>query len=131
MNDAITAAVAWWMDTLAGTPKQDNGDAFQSVFAGWAMGNVPSPTPDQLEAFADYLDARLRDPDVSAYEKNYLGCDYCPGGLLGDAAKHAGINTLRFPIKTSMWIRDGKVTVRYGYSAPVEQVYPATEDSTP
>jgi len=29
------------------------------------------------------------------------------------------------PIKTVMWIDDGKVSVRYGYAAPTEQIWPA------
>lgn len=140
MEDEIEAAVNWWADKLAGGHFQDNGDAYQSVFATLARSETSAPTDDQLTAFRD----RLRDEIGHAIrshdswridEPMWGGCtegrcvstDYGPEPLLRRSADAAGINDMRFPIKTVMWISPGQVKVACGYGKPAEVIYPKPE----
>jgi hypothetical protein len=55
-----------------------------------------------------------------------LSTDYAPEDALLEAVQRAGIDNaeVRFPIKTMMWIEFGRVSVKCGYGAPVEVIYP-------
>lgn len=72
------------------------------------------PSPEKVAIFREELRKLLRDPEPGycVFSTNHveLRTDYEAQGLLYDAAKTAGINTMSFPFKTWLQLRDGRVT---------------------
>jgi hypothetical protein len=132
MNTEMARAGAkWWADVLRDGAKMDNGDQSQTggmVFAMAIIGQAESRSEqdeEQYQRFEDELATVIEESD-DKYGL-YVGVDYHPDSILSDAAEraelvHDGITT--FPWKTSMSFRDGKITVGYGYRAPMVQIYP-------
>ena len=129
-ENQIKAAVDWWANVIKG-PKFDNGDKSSrgGMTMGLAMLARKAPTDEGVEKFRAELTRLLE----AAKEPVWLSCDYGPGGYLADAAEVSGVSQSSFPWKTNMNLRDGKVTVAYGYQAPWETIYPPEADnaSTP
>lgn len=130
--EQIQAAADWWGERLtncrhSGLSAQERGrpekDSYQ--FAEMLMTIArPSVTDEQIERFKSALVSALA---ADTYEARYgvLDVDYGPCKLLSDALEAAEIpNRSTLPIKTIMWLRDGTVTVSYGYGAPIETIYP-------
>jgi hypothetical protein len=121
-TEQIKKAVNWWADVIR-SPKFDNGDKSSAGEMGFMLATMArdkcEPTADQIVEFKKQLGIMLEVSENLPYEG--LHCDYHPEHLLCEAAEKSGISELNFPWKTSMWFRDGKVTVAYGYAQkPVE-----------
>ena len=56
-----------------------------------------------------------------------VSTDYGPMGILADVAHECNVSEKVFPWKTVMWIEEGSVKVRAGYSAQIETLYPQEE----
>ena len=131
-DPAIVAAAKWWADVLRGPTKFDNGDNSQAGGMAWAMATMAAseskPAPDVIDRF----EAELRQ-SIAQYVNERDGrfwptvaTDYGPDRILSDAFERAGGKGagLVFPWKTVMWVRPDEVTVRYGYGAPEQVIYP-------
>lgn len=89
------------------------------------------PTTD--EAFAKF-ETVLAD-DIASQKPRTLGVDYGPDRILSVCAEQAGVDTMRFPWKTMMWLdwTTGHVRVGHGYRAPIQEIRAAdiVEPPTP
>lgn len=131
----IGAAVDWWATVLCEGAKRDSGDAklnSQMRMIESLRPIDPKVDPYKVQSFRDAMTKGLRiqcerhpasldDPQRGSILR-VVACDYQPGGVLFDAANLAGIDQRQFPIKTTMWIDPGAVTVRYGYGAEITTV---------
>lgn len=133
MKKEIEAAVQWWCEILSEEPKQDNGDALQSIFITLNSRGAKTPDEEQVKQFGDILFNLLyHDFNINWDEKcpmrgsglRCLSVDYAPEGHLETAARKAGIDERRFPVKTIMWIDPGSITVAVGYGAKPISIYP-------
>ena len=121
-KEQIEKAVNWWADVIQ-KPRFDNGDKSEAGGIGAVLASMArdrfSPSEGQVEKFKTYLREELEKEAYFVFDG--LHVDYHPSKELSGAAKKANISELNFPWKTSMWFRDGKVTVAYGYCAkPLE-----------
>jgi hypothetical protein len=140
----IVTAAKWWADQLRGPAVQDNGDKFMSGFATAASMMCKPLAPEVIAKFEAELRTRL------AAKYNELKCwypsnpnwasamrvihvDYNPCGPLLDAAEAVGVDmpSLRFPIKTCVWVNPGRVEVARGYGAARRVVYVADSAEEP
>lgn len=134
MEKEIKAAVDWWGEAIK-SPKFDNGDksdtgAMTTIMMTLASGDRPSD--EQIQEFKQEYAKLLKfsfagcwyldDPSRGAGLR-CQGVDYHPHGEMLQAAEKAGISPKRFPIKTNMWVDPGRVTVSYGYGAPLKVIY--------
>ena len=140
------AAAAWWAAQL-GSPihrqVRDGERTASTDFAAMGMalisaGNAPL-TAEQANRFTELLTATIakqlakrigwyeRDPESDpAHASISLGVDYGPDLELAEAAEGAGITgSMRFPIKTNMWVRQKYVTAARGYGARATLVWGA------
>lgn len=134
----IRAAAQWWADQLKASPIMDNGDAFQSVFSSYVANQLNFPLSDQqIDLFRRWLEVALManakgtgwNPKAPIFGSANRGVynDYHPSWLLVLAWQRAclpGDPDHRFPIKTSMHYDPGQVTVRAGYSAREQVLFP-------
>lgn len=113
----IDKAVNWWAEVIQ-KPRFDNGDKSEAGFIGSIFASVAqskfTPSQEQVEKFKMYLKEELEKEGYFVFDG--LHVDYHPEKILSDAAQKANISELNFPWKTSMWFRDDKVIVAYGYS---------------
>jgi len=125
MTPQIEAAVNWWADKLrfckqSGLSAEERRDPANQgyQFAEILMTiSKPSVTDEQIEKFKQSLAAQIENNRIRT-----LSVDYDPDRTLADALIAARIPDDKgtLPIKTTMWLDDGKVSVRYGYGAPEE-----------
>lgn len=54
-DPALKAAADWWVNTLAGSVKQNNGDGFQSMLATLVGSEMSRPSKEWLEQFREHL----------------------------------------------------------------------------
>ena len=128
--DRFDAAAKWWRDVLMSGAKMDNGDRSEAGALGKVLyaainARIPRMTEEQADLFQATLSATIR-----ANRPSDIYIDYHPCGELADAYKAATgrvADSPPFPIKTCMWLNESSVTVRYGYGAPTETVWAATE----
>jgi hypothetical protein len=76
----------------------------------------------------------LADNIASDCEKDelWIDVDYHPCTILQKAAAAAGFNPdFQFPVKTSMWVGGGQVSVKEGYGAPNRIIYTTPVDLPP
>lgn len=130
MAKQVEAAVNWWADKLtackqSGLSAEERRDPANQSYQLAEMLMIlskPKVTNEQIDKFKESLSTQ-----IEAKKPYCLSVDYGPDMVLGralaDAGIDAGMGTL--PIKTTMWLDDDKVTVRYGYGAPVETIFPA------
>ncbi|HVL13594.1 MAG TPA: hypothetical protein VM529_13585 [Gemmata sp.] len=135
----IVAAAKWWADVLRSGAKFDNGDDSSAGGLAGAMAMLSRPefAADVLDKFEAELRAGMarwfndrggwsvEQPDWGSYGR-CVSVDYGPCRVLSDALTRAGgrgNGITCFPWKTVMWVDPGKVTVRYGYAAPVTTIY--------
>lgn len=134
----VIAAAKWWADQLDSEVKHDNGDKEQSRLANFAASQLEPITEEQYcnfrEALQNEIDAYLQErnnwrPDEPQRGHRWIGTDYHPCAVIQKAADAAGITqaSLRFPIKTGMWIDPGEVRIARGYRAPIETIYKREE----
>lgn len=143
MKEEIKAAVDWWTDILASNkPDHDNGDGNEEGRLLLEMLSSLLPKLDEhkieifraeltkllVERISKYWD--LDNPDYGSYFRVIYN-DYGPDRSLREAAKAAGIDRMdsRFPIKTSMRIDPGKVSVSRGYRSPYVILYEAADSN--
>ena len=134
----------WWANVLRDGAKHDAGDAGINAMAAWAQEGQKSLPESQLAAFEEALFKRMTEHwmqynRVESFAEGtgsvhwVIATDYSPCRPMGQAAHDAGIfpdsgagdSITRFPCKTIMWLEPGKVTVRYGYAAPIETIWEA------
>lgn len=123
-------AARWWANKLRGPVKLDNGDrspvgVLTALMAGDLQRAERSKRSEQdIAAFESALTDVIIEhaEEVSTYHP--LSVDYGPGYWLNMAASRAGIDlgSASLPWKTTMWIRDGKITVAEGYASPIVEV---------
>ena len=122
-TEQIEKAVNWWADIVQ-KPKFDNGDKSSAGATCFILATLSrakcEPTADQIIEFKKNLKTMLENAETLPYMG--LFCDYQPESPLSEAAEKSGISKLNFPWKTSMWFRDGKVTVSYGYAAELVEI---------
>ena len=118
--EAIAAAM-WWADQLRNGAKLDNGDDSPNggIFVALALLGRPSISEEQVQQFQEELAKRV---DAQLQQSSYgvtLDCDYHPDHMLAESADAAGIrsNIGVLPVKTTMHVRKGEVTVSCGYGA--------------
>jgi len=133
----IEAAVNWWVDILKGNPNHDNGESLQSIFANLCARTLKPLSEEKIYTFrlslTEGITKRIEklghDPNNPMWGSSLrcFGTDYHPDVVLAEAAEKAEIDaiSLRFPIKTLMWINPGEVTVSRGYGAKSEVIYPS------
>ena len=118
MNRALAQkAAAWWANHLRSTPRMNNGDDAQSLMLSLIAGMTPRLSNEEIERFERALVLEIeRQGDHCC-----IGYDYDPDSILSAAADTADVDlTSRMPVKTMMWIRDGKITASVGYGKTAE-----------
>ncbi len=119
-------AAKWWADHMRQGFIPDNGarDERNVKAQGLALmlQQAKSRTADGVQLFEDKLASIFESATPETYQLAYV--DYNPCHVLTDAAKQVGINLgmASLPWKTSMTYRDGRVYVKAGYGAPLEEL---------
>lgn len=128
---AIKTAAKWWADKLGRREPHSNGDnSTRSVFACLlADSGTKAITDEQMVLFTEELERGIQNyMDKYPHRHTFIGCDYGPDRVLGEAADKAGINYLNFPFKTNLLIEqigDGyTVKVSDGYARGYETIQP-------
>lgn len=126
MEKQIEVAVKWWGNLIANGARQDNGDAMTAFLMDRISATIKPPTEEQIQTFRDALTKGLRKAVTERHFRsiyNDYGCD----PILAEAASQAGIQGAcpPFPVKTCMWIRPERVSVRYGYGAKEQVLWEA------
>ncbi len=116
-------AANWWKNNIGVNAKQNNGDEFASLFMLMNSLKVRI-TDEQKEIFSGVLKESVAS-ELARLGRVYLSVDYGPDMILADAADKAGISYTAFPVKTAMWINEGKVQVACGYGAESKEIYNA------
>jgi hypothetical protein len=113
----IRKAAKWWREQLE-NPTFDAGANDPHMVMATVLANMLAEKHEPDDGRLDVFERELR--RALARETRYissLSVDYHPGPILRDAADRAGIDHSRFPWKTRMSFRDGKVLVSLGYGA--------------
>ena len=133
-DEGLKVAANWWADKLrscrhSGLSAEERRDPANH---GYQMAemlmtlNKPKVTDEQVTLFVDTLFSRIKHDKT-----RWLDVDYGPCVELADALLAVGVDpgmgTL--PIKTSMWIGDDKISVRYGYGEDEQQIWPLERGS--
>ncbi len=120
-------AANWWKNNIGVNAKQNNGDEFASLLM--LMNSLKIKVGDeQKEVFAEALKESIK-TELGYLGRVYVSVDYGPDIYLADAADKAGISYGAFPVKTAMWIYEGKVQVACGYGAEAKEIYNAEQSS--
>ena len=115
-------AAKWWSDHLRGRAPLDNGDKSESGVITFMLASMLQSqkkggiTPEDIDRFEAELGNLLSEQPGKWI---VVAVDYGPDLLLSQASERANIDigiTL-LPWKTTMTIRDDKITVRCGYGA--------------
>jgi len=124
VEEVTKLAAEWWSDKVC-HPKFDNGDSSQTggMTMMMAMLCTKPVQNDSKQLFTDILAKKII-PVLESIDRDViLSVDYGPDRMLHDAAQEADIPSTNFPWKTTMWITNHHVAVRYGYRAPIEYLY--------
>ena len=84
-----------------------------------------SEVAEAQKHYYNFVD-KAKDKAEVEYQKQhkvYLSVDYGPDEALAAAADVAKIGYAAFPVKTSMWVYDGKVQVACGYGKEAKEIY--------
>lgn len=123
-RELATIAAMWWGDIIRKSPHHDNGARDNANNFAMLLADVVSiknePTDEAVNKFEELLTESLVN---DAPDNVWLDCDYHPGRFLSEAADAAGIDSLRFPFKTSMEIRNGEISVKEGYGRSYQSIY--------
>jgi hypothetical protein len=144
MSDATTevrVAVQWWADQLSGDPSPTHtGNVSSEMLTDLVKSAITKPTGEQVKVFREHLKRALLamvltedwadavssgNPQLgSAFRKVSVG--YGPDKILDDAMVAAGLPRLTrqvvLPLKTTMWINPGSVSVGLGYNTPAVEL---------
>lgn len=128
-NEIAAVAAKWWADQLREIDPGNfdigsnsrSGDVVMFLSTMLAYETRPSETAIDLfeERLADTIKKHLEDRPTMK-----LRVDYHPDLTLESVAQETGVDTDGFPLKTNMYIEDGKVTVKVGSSGRSEVIYP-------
>jgi hypothetical protein len=122
MDEEINAAVEWWVEQLRAPAKTDAGNSTLNSQLSLFVKSRYTPLDEQtLETFRTALHTSLTAAVASG--ETIVKTDYAPDDVLERAAKQAGIQAYRFPVKTIMSIEPGHVEVTCGYGAAWEVLY--------
>jgi len=126
MNDAISAAVAWWRDVLKNA-KQDISDSAGSYYRASFCAIKPLLTEGQLDAFAAELTSSLetimRAAEPAVTPEVALHVEYSPQGLLYAAARKGKIGSMYFPVQTHMHVRSSQVDITKPGSGGIQTIW--------
>ena len=128
MDKEIDIAVNWWAEQL-GTRHQDAGDAHLNGMMQVFHCAEP-PTDEQKENFKIALKNQFNDADK---EHGFgLRVDYDPDVYLRNAAEEIGYKVTNgsFPVKTTMFVENGKVEISNGYGSPYMPIYITADRGT-
>ena len=122
INTAQRAA-KWWANQLRGNATLDNGEHSPSGIMTMGLAahlqkiEKQKQTPELIDKFELELTKALTD----AEHFWCVGVDYHPDMLLQEAADKAGLplGMTSLPWKTTMWIKDDKISVSCGYGAEI------------
>lgn len=110
-------AAKWWRTQLEAKTKGSIGETgIVSMFVNSRTMN----NGGDFNRFEEVLTQK-----ILAYDDDYLNVDYGPCPVLREAATEAGLQLdepYPWPLKTIMWLMDGKVKVRAGYGAPIQEI---------
>ena len=121
----VSKAVDWWADKLrgckqSGLSEDERRDPANNSyqFAEMLMTlNKPKVSDEQIDKFKRSLQEQIVN-----LKPFCISVDYGPDTYLRTALNAAEINADMgtLPIKTTMWLDDDKVQVRYGYGEQIE-----------
>lgn len=116
----------WWSDIIT-SPKFDIGaDNVEAMFAeAIATINVKPISGNSIKCFREelYNNIMARIENISEGMSIIYDVDYAPDRNLREIAGHCNIPESNFPLKTTMWVYEDAVVVRYGYRANLEYIY--------
>jgi hypothetical protein len=131
----IDVAVEWWGNQLLGKAELNTGNLIGDLLAREARDKLWHPlSPDQIRRFKYYLKMVL----VAAYALSWdidnpnwgsairaITTDYGPGYFLHIALELAHVENadLRIPMKTTMHVDPGKVTVGVGHGTKLQVIW--------
>jgi hypothetical protein len=123
MENEIKTAADWWTKQLSGT-KQDAklGGNVDMLLAVAAIIGSRDISEKRSEAFHCVITEMLTVNFNNGRNTQTLSVDYGPKGILLDASRVAGIDSI-LPMKTCMWIKPGSVTVSHGYGASAVEIF--------
>jgi len=123
LEDVAKVAAKWWADRIREGSKQETGDAGLNMRMALFGSMSKKPEPSQIDLLQENLMNRLIQDHSGIV---VLRVDYDPCEHLHLAATSAGIrvNNHTFPCKTTMWIENDKISVKFGYGARIEIIYP-------
>lgn len=116
-RETAIKAAKWWSNKLKCNSHSSGDDSFTSVMADYLVSK-DSVSEEQFTTFETYLI-----DDIIKCDRIVLRCDYGPDIKLGLAAEKAGIDCVKFPWKTSMYIDNDEISVSDGYGAGREVIY--------
>lgn len=138
----VTAAVAWWAGMLGRGDGTDIGDEALSAAVAPYRATRPANERERdgfRRALCGALERRWRNLDAAGgfvwdarrpeagSPLRTLAVDYRPDATLAAGLMAAGypLSATALPIKTTMWIDPGWVTVRRGYDGESTILYPS------
>lgn len=131
--DLITEkACQWWTKTLFNPNFYvETGDRISGLLTdGLFSAMHKPPTEEQTKVFQQTFKKELEKRINELGKYNHLskiciicGVDNYPCGVLSTALKRAKLPASELPVKTTMYLDNGKLTVRDGYQAPFEDIY--------
>jgi hypothetical protein len=138
-SQMIKSAVKWWSDKLGHyhISELGNGDAQEREYTNtvnlfMSLLETPEVTDEQITTFEQSLSEQIGG-EISRKTYTCIGVDYHPDVILSTALTDAGIKIALnlFPLKTMMYIntKKGIVTVREGYGAITEQIFPKESEN--
>ena len=128
-HPAVKAAAKWWADQMRHPKSSTSGDDMIDMMTMWAQSQQKENAAEEIDRFESEL-AKLiaEDVELERWAKwgPCISVDYGPDLMLHTALNAAGIpNAMALPIKTVMWVNEGKITVRRGYRADEKVVWTA------
>lgn len=128
MKEETLAVVNWWVAEIGLGAKRNIGlsnnqsDGLAAILMLMAASQQTTPTNENIEVFkkslADYVEERLE-----RNENLILSTDYTPDYMWNDILKECGISGSFFPMKTVMWVSNGKVDVSVGHASKSKTIY--------
>ena len=92
---------------------------YSKVAANWWAKRLVGAPEEKVAMFEEKLTEAI-DNEVNKCPYFSLTSDFTPCCFLSDIAKECGISISLFPWKTIMNIKNGRVTVNYGYGVRPE-----------
>lgn len=107
IKNEIQAAVKWWSNILQSPTNHDNGEIFLSFKRNLMSTSLEPLTEEQIKTFEHFLAFSVKDAYQESWNnKLWINVDYHPCDILEFPTDQAQIKdqSLRFPVKTSMYI---------------------------